>query len=80
MIRFAGTDLTDDKELLSGREDQDDPSVYCPSQEQIRRACREIQQTWSPREFRERSVRYVYTRWTPPRIEIASDLRGKIQD
>lgn len=80
MILLADIELMDDEELMFDSEYQDDPSVYCPSPEQIRRDCREIQQTWSPREFRKRSVRYVHVRWTPPRIEFPNDIRGQIRD
>lgn len=36
--------------------DEDDGSCYCPTPEEIRAACREIQSSWTPEEEQSRRV------------------------
>ena len=47
--------------------------VYKPTSKVIRRACEEIQATWSPRERAKRNRGPRAVRWTPPMIRL-SDL------
>lgn len=43
---------------------------YCPSQEDIRKACEEIQQNWSERESQRRAGIPPKTTWLPPVIHM----------
>ena len=48
-------------------------SVYEPTREEIRRACKAIQATWSPQKRARRSRRPRRVWWLPPTI-LLSDL------
>ncbi len=43
---------------------------YCPSQEDIRRACEEIQESWSEHESQRRAGVTPKSTWLPPVITI----------
>lgn len=61
-------------------EDEDESTVFQPSQERIQRLCREFQKSWSAREFRKRSVTQSTARWLPPEISMPRDLETKLLD
>ncbi len=45
--------------------------IYEPTPDEIREACRQIQQSWSEQERRrrDREAEMVARHWTPPRVE-----------
>lgn len=46
--------------------------IYEPTPRDIRRACEQIQATWSPRERAKRIGRPHAVSWTPPNIRVSS--------
>jgi len=60
-------------------------SRYMPTPHEIRKACDEIQESWTDDERLQRRSGFNKTdlyllRWTPPEISISDDLRYNIVD